>query len=286
MSRVFLWLMYLIHFLPVGAIRALGSALGRLLYHVGRSRRRVARTNLKLCFPEMDEAAREKLVREVFIRFAQGVLDRAVLWHASPERVRDFVRLEGEENLTAQLGKPLILLAPHFSGMEAGGTRISMDRHVMSLFAHQKDPHFNRALIAGRSRFNDTFLVSRQDGVRKTIRELSKGTPFFYLPDMDLGPRDAIFVPFFGVPAATITAVSRLARMTGAVVVPCITRMSENGYTTRLFPAWDNYPGASLEEDTARMNAFIEAQVRGMPGEYHWLHKRFKTRPPGEPSFY
>jgi KDO2-lipid IV(A) lauroyltransferase len=129
-------------------------------------------------------------------------------------------------------------------------------------------------------------MVSRQDGVRKTVRALAGGIPFYYLPDMDLGPRDAVFVPFFGISAATVTAVSRLAKLTGARVMPCVTRMSENGYITTLHPAWDNFPGASLEEDTARMNAFIEAEVRKMPAQYHWLHKRFKTRPPGEASLY
>jgi len=118
------------------------------------------------------------------------------------------------------------------------------------------------------------------------VRELGKGTPFYYLPDMDLGPRDAIFVPFFGIPAATVTAVSRLARLTGAVVLPCVTRISANGYTTTLYPAWEDFPGASLEADTRRMNEFIEAQVRAIPAEYHWLHKRFKTRPPGAAPFY
>lgn len=286
MSRIAIALMYLVHFLPVPAIRALAAGVGRLLYRIGGSRRRIARTNLALAFPELDARAREQLVKEVFVCFAQGVFDRAVLWYAPEARLRDFVRLEGEEHMLAHLGRPLILLAPHFSGMEAGGTRISMDRHVASLYSHQKDPHFNKALYAGRSRFNETTLVARQDGVRKAVRELANAVPFFYLPDMDLGPRDAVFVPFFGTPAATVTAVSRLAKLTGAVVVPCITRMSGNGYTTRLYPAWEGFPGDSLEEDARRMNAFIEEQVRAMPAQYHWLHRRYKTRPPGEPSVY
>jgi KDO2-lipid IV(A) lauroyltransferase len=286
MSLPVLWLMYLIHFLPVPAIRALGAGLGRLLTLVGRSRRRVADTNFRLCFPELDAAARDALVRATFICFAQSVLDRAVLWHGSEARLREFVRVEGEEHLQPCLGKPLIILAPHFAGMEAGGTRLSMDRHMMSLFSNQKDPHFNRALLAGRSRFNDAILVSRQDGVRKAVRELKNAVPFYYLPDMDLGPRDAIFVPFFGTPAATVTAVSRLAQLTGAAVMPCVTRMSDKGYTSRLYPAWDNFPSGDMQDDTRRMNAFIEEQARAMPAQYHWLHKRFKTRPPGEPSLY
>lgn len=288
MSRLVLFLMRLLHRLPVPLLRACGSALGLLLYALARSRRHVGRTNLRLCFPEKDEAEREHLLRATFICFAQGVLDRAVLWHASEERVRDFVRVENMDLLDALWGKPLILLAPHFTGMEAGGMRLSIGKPpMMTMFANQKDPHFNRALYEGRKRFHDdTVMVSRQDGVRKTVRALAGGIPFYYLPDMDLGPRDAVFVPFFGISAATVTAVSRLAKLTGARVMPCVTRMSENGYITTLHPAWDNFPGASPEEDTARMNAFIEAEVRKMPAQYHWLHKRFKTRPPGEASFY
>ncbi|HEY4373945.1 MAG TPA: lipid A biosynthesis acyltransferase [Burkholderiales bacterium] len=286
MSRIAIALMYLVHFLPVPLIRTLSAGVGHLLYWIGGSRRRVARTNLTLAFPDLEPQARERLVREVFVRFAQGVFDRAVLWYGSEKRLRDFVQVEGEEHMLPLLGRPLILLAPHFAGMEAGGTRISMDRQVVSLFANQKDPHFDRALRAGRSRFNDTILVSRQDSVRKAVRELAKAIPFFYLPDMDLGPRDAVFVPFFGTPAATVTAVSRLAKLTGAAVVPCVTRMSGNGYVVRLFPAWENFPSESLEEDARRMNAFIEEQVRTMPAQYHWLHRRYKTRPPGEPSLY
>jgi len=286
MTRFALLMMRLLHGLPVPLLRAVGAALGALLYLLAPARRRVARINIAACFPDLDGAARARLVRAVFTCFAQSVVDRAVLWHGSPQRIREFVLLEGEEHLHAHLGKPLIILAPHFAGMEAGGTRMSIDRHMMTLFAHQKNPDFNRALYAGRSRFNDGVMVSRQDGMRKTLRELAKGTPFYYLPDMDLGARDAVFVPFFGIPAATVTSLSRLARITGARVLPCVTRMSPNGYVATLHPAWENYPSASLEEDTLRMNQFIEQQVRAMPAQYHWLHKRFKTRPPGEPPFY
>lgn len=288
MSRLVLLLMWLLHFLPVRMLRACGSGLGSFLYLVAGSRRRVAHTNLRLAFPDLDQAARKRLVRGTFICFAQSVLDRAVLWHASEQRVRDFVQVENAALLDALWGKPLIILAPHFAGMEAGGMRLSIGKPpMMTMFSNQKDPHFNRALYEGRKRFHEeTVMVSRQDGVRKAVRALAAGIPFYYLPDMDLGPRDAVFVPFFGIRAATVTAVSRLARLTGAKVMPCVTRMSENGYTATLFPAWENFPTEDAEADTARMNAFIEEQVRAMPAQYHWLHKRFKTRPPGEASLY
>lgn len=288
MSRLALLMMRLIHRLPVRLLRAGGAALGLLLYALAVPRRRVAWANIRACFPELDHAQQARLVRATFICFAQSVLDRAVLWYGSAERLRSFVHVEGMELLDAAWGGPLILLAPHFAGMEAGGIRLSIGKPpMMTMYSNQKDPLFNQALIDGRGRFQpDGVAVSRQDGARVALRELKRGLPFYFLPDMDLGARDAIFVPFFGVPAATVTAMSRLAQITGARVMPCITRMSENGYTVTLHPAWENFPTADAAADTLRMNQFIEAQVRGMPAQYHWLHKRFKTRPPGAAPLY
>jgi len=288
MTRLALLLMRLIHPLPVPVLRGLGALLGSVLYALALSRKKVGRTNLRLCFPDMTEAERARLLRATFICFSQSVLDRAVLWHGSAQRLQEFVRVENMELLDAAWGPPLILLAPHFAGMEAGGIRLSIGKPPMlTMYANQKDPAVNRALIAGRVRFQPSGVaVSRQDGVRMALRELKRGLPFYFLPDMDLGARDALFIPFFGTPAATVPALPRLARLANARVMPCITRMSENGYTVTLLPAWENFPTDDVESDTRRMNAFIEDQVRAMPAQYHWLHKRFKTRPPGEASFY
>jgi KDO2-lipid IV(A) lauroyltransferase len=169
-----------------------------------------------------------------------------------------------------------------------GWTRLALEIDMVTIYSRQKNQAFNATLFAGRLRFGRQTLLSRQEGVRPALRAMQAGLPFFYLPDMDYGPRDAIFVPFFGVDAATITGVSRLARLAGARVLPCITRMlpGGEGYVVRFFPAWKNYPGASIEADTRRMNAYIEEQVRQMPEQYLWVHKRFKTRPPGEASWY
>jgi KDO2-lipid IV(A) lauroyltransferase len=286
MTRLVLLLMRVLHRLPVPLVRALGAGLGAVAYLAVARRRRVAQANIRACFPDYPAAEQSRLVRAVFRQFLQGVLDRAVLWHGSEARIRAFVTVAGEEHLTAHAGTPVIVLAPHFVGMEAGGTRLSMDRRMFSMYSNQKNAAFNQALIAGRSRFNAPLMLSRQDGVRRAVRELKSGRPFYYMPDLDFGPRDAVFVPFFGIAAATVTSVSRLARLTGAKVVPCIVSMTPTGYTATLHPAWDNYPGPSLEEDTRRMNAFIEAEARRIPAQYHWMHKRFKTRPPGEPSIY
>lgn len=286
MTRILLYAMWVVHVLPLPVMRRFGTALGLTLVALAGRRRRIVQANLRACFPAMADAERARLVRGTFIHLGQGLLDRAVLWHGSRERIRRLVRIDGEAHLLALRGRPVILLAPHFAGLDAGGARLMLDHRISSIYSNQKDPLFNQALLAGRTRFNDSVILSRQDGVRAALRVLRDGLPFYYLPDMDLGVRGAVFAPFFGVPAATVTAVSRLARLSGARVLPCITRMTVDGYVTTIHPPWADFPGASELDDAIRMNAFIEAEVRKMPAQYHWLHRRFKTRPAGAGRIY
>jgi KDO2-lipid IV(A) lauroyltransferase len=278
--------LWLLHWLPVPALRTLGWLLGRALYALGRERRNVARSNLRLCFPELTDNERERLAQRHFVAFARAFLDRTLLWWAPRQRLERVIRLSGREHLKTDDGRPTILLAPHFVGLDAGGTIMTMATPLVSVYSAQKNPLFNTVLLAGRLRFNFPLLLSRQDGMRKAVKAMRSGYPFYYLPDMDFGARDALFLPFFGVSAATITGVSRLARLTGARVVPCIARMVPDGYEVELQAAWHDYPGVSIETDTLRMNQYIEEQVRRMPEQYFWLHKRFKTRPPGEARIY
>ena len=288
LTRAALALMWLLRLLPLSALAALGNGLGLLLYAFGRERRRVCLINLARCMPELAPGEREALARRHFQAFARAFLERPILWWGSPERIRRLVRIEGMEHFEAVRGGPLILLAPHFVGLDLGATRLQMEFEMVTIYSRQKNQVFDATLLAGRRRFGQPILLSRQDGVRAALRAMQSGRPFFYLPDMDYGRRDSIFLPFFGVDAATITGVSRLARLARARVLPCVTRMLPGGagYVVRLFPAWEQYPGASVEADTRRMNAFIEEQVRQMPEQYLWVHKRFKTRPPGEASWY
>ncbi len=279
----FLWLL---HWLPLPALRALGRVLGHLLYAVGRERREVVLTNLRLCFPEKTEAERVALARAHVVAFSRAVLDRTLGWWASQERLKRLIRISGVEHLTDPAGRPVLVLSPHFVGLDAGGTRTSMLLPACSVYSNQKNPVFNKLLYDGRKRFGDTLLLSRQEGMRRIVRAMKEGRRFYYLPDMDFGPRDSIFVPFFGVPAATIPALSRLVRMTGARVVPCITRQVSDGYEVEVMPPLEGFPGDSVEADTRRINEFIEGEVLRMPEQYFWLHKRFKTRPPGEQRFY
>lgn len=288
LTRLLVGFLWMLHWLPLPVLRAIGWLMGQILYFLGRERRKVALTNLRLCFPDMGEAERERLARRHFVAFSRAFIDRTLGWWASPGRLQRLIRLKGAENLQNALDRPVIMLAPHFVGLDAGGTMLTLAFGIpmISMYSNQKNPVINRVLLDGRRRFAEPVLLSRQDGMRKVIKALKDGYPFYYLPDMDLGPKESIFVPFFGVPAATVPGVSRLARLTDARVVPCITRQVKDGYELEILPAWDNFPGESVEADTAFMNRFIESQVLRMPEQYHWLHRRFKTRPPGEERVY
>lgn len=286
MTRIGLFFLWLLHFLPRRTVASIGDALGALLYQSGRGR--VTKINLRLCFPELSDAGRDGIARRHFRALGRSALEQVFLWHGTHDEVVSMVKLVGREHLDKLAGKPVILLAPHFVGLDFGGARIGTEYQVCSMYSQQKNQALNQLLLDTRLRWGDPQLVTRQQGLRPLIRHIRNGLPFYYLPDMDFGEKDSIFVPFFGVRTATVPALSRLARLAGAFIVPCVARQlsPEEGYEVRLYPAWDNFPGASVEEDTRRMNAFIEDRVREMPEQYFWVHKRFKTRPPGEPNFY
>ncbi len=284
--RFVLFLLWCLSRLPPRWVAALGNTLGALLYHFGR--RRIALTNLRLCFPQMTEAQRIEIGRRVFQNLARATLELGRLWYAPADKAIDNVRLVDRHYLDELRGKvPVILLAPHFVGLDIGGARISREYpEAFSMYSEQKNKVFDRALRRARLRFGEPLLVTRQQGLRPVLRALKEMKPFYYLPDMDFGARDALFVPFFGVPTATVTALSRLCEITGAKVVPCVTRQLQADYEVRLYPAWENFPTDDPAADARRMNAFIEDRVREMPEQYFWVHKRFKTRPPGEASLY
>jgi len=288
LTRAALAVIWLLRLLPLQLLAPLGRGLGFLLYLLGRERREVALTNLKLCFPQWSETERRRVGRAHFQAFGRSILEHGILWWSSKARVQRLVRMEGIEHWQEVAGRPVIWFAPHFIGLDMGGVRLGSEYRVVSVYSRQKDPAFDAILYSGRTRFVMPELYSRQEGVRSVVKALRRGLPFYYLPDMDFGSRDSIFVPFFGVPAATITGLSRIARLAGATVLPVVTRQLPGaaGYVLTFHPAWENFPTADVEADTRRMNAFIEERVLEMPEQYYWLHKRFKTRPPDEAKYY
>ncbi len=288
MSRLVFALMWLVHWLPMWAIAAVGNLAGTVAFWLIPERRRVTRINLAKCFPQMHAPERERLARAHFRAFMRSFVEHALLWWASRDRIMRLVRLEGLEHLRAAAGHPVILVAPHFVGLDAAYTRLGCEIEIAGLYAHQKNPVYDRLLLRGRTRFGLSQAIPRQDGVRAVIASIRSGRPFYYAPDLDFGRKDAVFVPFFGVTAATITGVSRLAKLTRAKVLPCVARMlpGGGGYVVTILPAWENFPTDDFTADTRRVNAFIEEQAQSMPEQYYWVHKRFKTRPHGEASPY
>jgi len=279
--------LWLVHFLPLRWIGAIGAALGALLYRFGRGH--VTRVNLALCFPEMSERERHELGLRHFRMLGRNAVELSIMVWGSEKQLLALTRYEGLEHLHAAAagGHPVIAVAPHFIGLNMGGIRVAYEYPgTASVYSKQKNPVLDRIFLKARTRFGNPHLVSRQEGLRSIVRAIKSGKPFYFLPDMDFGIRDAIFSPFFGVPTATITALPRLAKLTGARVVPIITRQEGDHYVARFYPAWENYPTGDLEADVRRMNAFIEERVRELPEQYFWAHKRFKTRPPGEPNPY
>jgi KDO2-lipid IV(A) lauroyltransferase len=290
LSRLLAATLWLLHFLPLRTLALVGNALGLALFSVAGRRRRIVLVNLGLCFPELDERQRWRLARAHFKVLSRSMLERGLLWWASPQRLARLTRVTGAERIGALLdaGRPVLMLTPHFVGLDAGGVAIAMRYDSASIYAVQSDPVFDRLLYRGRRRFGDQLLLSRQESVRASVRAMKSGRPLYYLPDMDFGRRDSIFVPFFGVQAATLPALSRLARLGGATVVPVVTRIlpGGEGYAVTVGEPWPDFPSDDVEADTRRMNAWIETAVRAMPEQYYWVHRRFKTRPAGEPRPY
>jgi KDO2-lipid IV(A) lauroyltransferase len=286
--RALIGIMWLLHWLPLPLLGRFGDAVGRLLFALLRKRRAIALTNLRLCMPELSEAERVTLARRHFQAYSRSVWERGILWWASEARLRRLIQVEAEGTVAEITQGPTILLCPHFVCLDVAGVATAMEISASSMYVQQKNATFDKVLRAGRSRFKPVRLFTRQDGIKPIMRALRDGLPYFMLPDMDFGPKDAEFVPFFGIQAATLTAMARIAAATGARIVPVIATFlpGYRGWRVKYYPAWTDYPGADMTAATLRMNLFIEEQARLAPAEYFWTHKRFKTRPPGEASLY
>jgi KDO2-lipid IV(A) lauroyltransferase len=288
MSRLGIFVLWLLHFLPLRLMAPIGRAIGIAAYLLVSKRRRIARINLELCFPEMPDAQRERLLRRNFQCVGRALVESSIAWWGSAERLRRVVQVEGQEHVEALKGERFIAFVPHFAGIELEGLRMTADYRGVAVYVRQKDPYVNAFLKRKRERFAGTRMIARQEGVKAILRALEDGQALQLSPDMDLGAKDSVFVPFFGVQAATVTALSRMSRLLKLRIVPLVVRQlpGGRGYRARFYPAWEDYPGASIEEDTRRMNAFLEERIREMPEQYLWWHRRFKTRPPGEPKLY
>jgi KDO2-lipid IV(A) lauroyltransferase len=273
--------------LPLPCLRAVGALLGHLLFLVVGARRRVVLTNLRLCFPQWSEAERDRVARQVFVHFAQAWLDRSWLWQGTENQLRQRVRLVGEI-AALQSGLPTVVFAPHFVGLDVGWTALThaLPQCFTTIYTQQSNPAVDAWVAQGRQRYGQGRLFRRQDGVKAIVSALRQGEILYLLPDMNFGTEESIFVPFYGVSAATVPSLSRFARLGRARVVPVVTRMTPDGYEVEVMSAWNDFPGDSIEADTAEMNRRLQGWIDAMPAQYFWVHQRFKSRPPGEPSVY
>jgi KDO2-lipid IV(A) lauroyltransferase len=296
MTRIGLALLWLLHLLPYGVIGRIGTAMGVVLWPLARKRRAITLRNLELCFPDWTQAQREQVGRSHFVCVSRAFLDRVMLWWASPARLAKVLHLRGAVDEALHGDGAVLLLGIHFEGMDAAWTALTLaaKRPLSGMYTPQKSKALDDWVLGGRSRFHTERIVSRHEGAGGMLRALRRGTPFYTLPDMDFGERHSRFIPFFGVPAATLDAVPRLAASSKARVYPVVARILPGyaGYEITVYPAWDAFPTlldgrlADIDADLLRMNHFIEQRVLEMPEQYHWVHKRFKTRPPGQPSLY
>ena len=287
LSRIGILVMRVMAFLPLAWVRALGCWLGWTLYAVAASRRHVVRVNLRLCFPHLPAAAVRRMTRQTFVHFAQAWFDRGWLWHGARAVLRRRLRLCGAlDELRGD--SPTVIFAPHFFGLDAGWTALTeqLPRRFVTIYSSQVDKTVDGWILAGRQRFGRPRLFGRDDGLKPVVAALRAGQPLYLLPDMNITRQESVFVPFYGVPTATLTSLARFARLGRAKVVPVVTRMTRCGYDVEIQPAWKDYPSDDLAADARRMNLYLQGCIDTMPTQYYWVHKRFKVRPAGSDSVY
>lgn len=273
---------------PYGTQLALGRAIGRASRRLASHRRRVAEINLALCFPELDHAARDLILRRHFESLGIGLLETAMAWWTPAEKLTALAHFEGTAHLEAALrrGKGVLLLCAHFTTLEIGGRLLSLHIPFDFVYREHRSRRFDAVTRHAREARYGTGIPRKC--VRSILGSLGENRVVWYAPDQDYGRAHSVFAPFFGVQAASLTATARLAHLSDACVVPFFPRRlpARAGYRLTLQPALSDFPTDDPVADSARINRLIEAQVRQAPEQYLWVHRRFKTRPEGEPSPY
>ena len=290
LARLLVALLRLLQCLPLSLQARIGRGFGAVLHLCARRRRAIAQRNLELCFPDWPAARRARVLREHFALLGRSLLERGLLWYAPPERLKALIHVEGDVGLAQRSQRPVMWLVPHFLGLEVAGasTQLFQQRTAVDIYQTQSNPYLDRVLKQGRLRFGRAEAYPRTVPIRQVMKSIREGCPLFNMPDQDYGPNDSALVPFFGVSAATLLAPSKMARMLDMVVQPVVVDIlpGGQGWRVRFLEPWADWPTADPVADAARMNAFIEEQVLRDPAQYLWVHKRFKTRPPGQPSLY
>jgi len=281
-------LLWLIAQLPYKVLLVLGRGLGSVMYRLARSRRKIAARNLALCFPQMPAAEREALLKENFASTGITFFEMAMAWWWPAERLRRLGSIEGLEHLRQAEadGHGVILMALHFTTLEMGGGLLGMAQGMYGMYRPHKNPLFD--YVQRRGREQRLLGVIERDDVRGMLKLLRAGGVVWYAPDQDYGAQRSLFVPLFGVQAATVTATSKFARMGRARVIPFTQQRLPNGqgYSVVVHPALDNFPTDDEAADCLRINQWVEHAISQCPEQYLWAHRRFKTRPEGESKLY
>lgn len=280
----------LVSVLPLPIVAFVGALLGELLFVLIPSRRRITLRNISACFPRLTRFQVWRLARKNYRAMSQAIFDTAISWWSSDDRLRRLTHYRNRHIYDEALkgDRPIILLMGHFIVMEVGGLALSMERPLIDIYKAPSNPVAHLLAVHGLNRSGFATLVEKNEGLKPVIRAMRDGEPLCYLPDQDPGPNNSVFVSFFGVPVATLSLLGKLAKTTNAVVIPCFAKQLSfgRGYEVVFYEPLQDFPTGNDEEDAKRMNAVIESAVREMPDQYFWVHKRFKTRPPGEPDFY
>ena len=289
-----LWLglgvLWLVVQLPYKVQLCIGRMLGAVMYRIAGDRRRIAARNLELCFPDKTAAERERLLKENFASTGIAFFEMAMSWWWSKPRLAKLAHVEGLEYLeqAQREGKGVILMAFHFTTLEIGAALLGQQHTIDGMYREHNNPLFDFIQRRGRERHNADSLAVERDDVRGMLKLLRSGRAIWYAPDQDYGAKQSIFVPLFGIPAATVTATSKFAKLGKAKVVPFTQqRLADgSGYKLVIHAPLSDFPGESDEADCLRINQWVERAIRECPEQYLWAHRRFKTRPPGEPKLY
>lgn len=277
----------LIAHLPLPFLLFLGRIIGRISYYIAKSRRKIIQRNIELCFPELDKAAQKKLVKENFKSMGMAIFEVIIAWYMPQKKLEKHLVYEGLENLKtyeeSELGA--LLLTLHMTSLELGGRAISFKTKVRGMYRPHENPYYEHVQYQGRYDQSGLEPITR-DETRRMIKLLRAGDLIWYAPDQNYGSTDHVFIPFFGVKALTITATSTLCRVGKAKALPYYVVRKKNKYHIIIQPMLENFPTKDLEADTLRINEMFEDWIQKAPEQYLWAHRRFKTRPKGEPDLY
>lgn len=281
-------LLRLLVLLPFRAQLTLGAGIGWLMHALLPERRRIADINLRLCFPDLGEEERRRLLRRHFASLGIGVFDLGLAWWGSDRRVKRLVTIDGIEHLREALrgGRGAILLSGHFPATELTGRAMKLEvPELAALYRPMRNPLADELLRRGRRR---AAAVIPKDSIRQLLRTLRQGIAVWYAPDQSYRRQHSVLVPFFGEPAMTNGALTHIARLSGAPVVPFFPqRLSGgDGYRVTIMPALEGFPTGDLAADARRVSALFEDRIRLAPDQYYWVHRRFKGRPEGFPDPY